>query len=148
MVDRIHCRLLIRLGLLACLWSQPAPASDNWPMFRGPDATGVSADEGLPDKWSATENIEWKVDVPGRGWSCPIVWGNRVFLTTVVNSGPTAEAKKGLYIKGEQRAPVDAVHLWKVLCLDIETGKTVWEKTVHEGKPVNPLHSKNTYASE
>jgi outer membrane protein assembly factor BamB len=65
-----------------------------------------------------------------------------------VNTGKTPAAKKGLYLKGEQREAPDADHLWKVLCLDLESGKIVWERTAHEGKPAMPLHIKNTYASE
>jgi outer membrane protein assembly factor BamB len=128
-----------------------APAeerSPNWPQFRGPDSTGVANNDTLPDHWSATENVEWKTEIPGRGWSSPIVWGDRVFLTTVVNTGKDPEAKKGLYLKGEQHEPPDSVHLWKVLCLDLATGRILWEHAAHEGKPSTPLHIKNTYASE
>ena len=128
--------------------SAPNESSGNWPQFRGPNSTGAAIGDKLPDRWSATENVEWRIDVPGMGWSSPIVWGDRIFLTTAVNSGATPEAKKGLYFKGEQTEPPDAVHQWKVLCLDLATGKTLWEKTAHEGKPTTTLHIKNTYASE
>ena len=61
-----------------------AHTEDNWPRFRGSKADGVAADNsGLPTKWTATDNVKWVADVPGWGWSCPIVWGGRVFLTTV-----------------------------------------------------------------
>ncbi len=140
--------LLVGLSLIPATQADDHGADGNWPTFRGPQATGVAAGENLPDQWSATENVEWKVEVPGRGWSSPIVSGNRIFLTTVVNTGQTADSKKGLYLKGEQREPVDAKHLWKVLCLDLASGKVLWEQTAHEGKPVTPLHTKNTYASE
>ena len=80
------------LALLICLTasdrSHAAASGDaNWPQFRGPDASGVSTNANLPDKWSATDNVAWKTDLPGRSWSSPIVWGDRVFLTAVVNSG-------------------------------------------------------------
>ncbi|MBI3861408.1 MAG: PQQ-binding-like beta-propeller repeat protein [Planctomycetia bacterium] len=127
---------------------RPALGQENWPKFRGPESTGVGAGDNLPDHWSATENVEWKTEIPGQGWSSPIVWGNRVFLTTVVNTGKTPEAKKGLYFKGEQREPPDSNHVWKVLCLDLASGKIVWDRTVHEGKPTTTLHIKNSYASE
>ncbi|MBS0265873.1 MAG: PQQ-binding-like beta-propeller repeat protein [Planctomycetes bacterium] len=123
-------------------------ATANWPQFRGPHSTGVGASDQLPDRWSATENVEWKTDLPGLGWSSPIVLGNRIFVTTVVNTGETPEAKKGLYFKGEQREPPQTVHLWKVMCLDLTTGKILWEQTAHEGRPSTTLHIKNTYASE
>jgi len=141
-----------RIGLLLVAFGvaslPPVVADDNWPMFRGPQATGVAAGEGLPVRWSATENVEWKSEIPGRGWSSPIVWGDRIFLTTAINTGNAPEAKKGLYLRGEQPEPPDTEHLWKVLCLDLESGKVLWDQTAHRGKPETPLHIKNTYATE
>lgn len=125
-----------------------AHADDNWPQFRGPQGTGVSDRDDLPDRWSATENVEWKAEVAGRGWSSPIVWGNRIFLTTAVSAGKTPEAKKGLYFKGEQHEPPESEHFWKVVCLDLASGKPFWERTAWQGKPATPLHIKNSYASE
>ena len=74
----------------------------DWPQFRGPGSRSVSENEGLPDRWSATENVAWKTEIPGRGWSSPVVWGDRVFLTTVVNLGTAEEPKKGLYFGGNR----------------------------------------------
>ncbi|MFN0052894.1 MAG: PQQ-binding-like beta-propeller repeat protein [Planctomycetales bacterium] len=121
---------------------------ENWPSFRGPAGTGVAENERLPDTWSATENVAWKIDLPGRGWSSPIVWENQVIVTTAVNPGDTPEAKKGLYFGGEQAQPPQAVHHWKVISLHRDNGSVLWEQTLHEGKPAWPLHIKNTYASE
>ena len=103
---------------------------------------------GLPDRWSATENVAWKSDLPGRGWSSPIVWGNRVVLTTVVNSGTSEEPKKGLYFGGNRPTPPESVHQWKVMCLDLKTGQIIWERQVHEGQPQSAIHLKNSFASE
>ncbi|NUM54304.1 MAG: PQQ-binding-like beta-propeller repeat protein [Candidatus Hydrogenedentes bacterium] len=125
-----------------------ANADANWPQFRGPEARGVAEGANLPDTWSTTENIAWKTDIPGRGWSSPVVWGNRIFFTTVVSQGEVEAAKKGLYFGGNRDNAPDMVHMWKVYCLDLESGKVVWEKQVHEGKPVTPRHIKNSYASE
>lgn len=125
-----------------------AMAQTNWPQFRGPDSRGIATSDNLPDRWSATENVAWKTDLPGRGWSSPIVWGDRVFLTTVINSGKTEEPKKGLYFGGDRPKPADAVHQWKVVCLDLKTGAVRWERLVHEGKPQTPIHIKSSYASE
>jgi hypothetical protein len=133
----------------AALMLAPALAQENWPQFRGADSMGLSAATGvLPDHWSTTENVAWKTDIPGRGWSSPIVWGNKILLTTCVNSGETEEATKGLYFGGERPKPPDAEHEWKVICLDLATGKTLWEQTAHKAKPVSPRHIKNSYASE
>ncbi len=120
----------------------------NWPQFRGLDSTGVSNNAGLPDQWSATENIEWQVDVAGRGWGSPIVWGDKIFLSTVVNTGDTEPLKKGLYFGGDRPDIPKTVHQWKVLCLDLASGQTRWERIVREGMPSAPIHLKNSYASE
>jgi outer membrane protein assembly factor BamB len=120
----------------------------DWPAFRGPAARGVALHDGLPDRWTADENVAWKTDLPGRGWSSPVVWGGKVFITTCESTGPLEEAKKGLYFGGDRTAPIDAVHRWKVLCLDLASGSIRWERTVHEGKPAQPIHIKGSYAAE
>ncbi len=124
------------------------PGESNWPQFRGADSTGVSLNQGLPDRWSSTENVEWKAELPGRGWSAPVVWGDNVFLTAVVNSGETEPLRKGLYFGGERPTPPESEHQWKVMCLELSSGKIRWEKTVHQGSPPSPIHLKNSYASE
>ncbi len=134
--------------------SSNARAESNWPGFRGPGARGIvatqteDASSKLPDRWSTTENVEWKLDIPGRGWSSPVVWDNKIFLTTVINSGEMEEAKKGLYFGGERTKPPETIHQWKVICLDLESGKLLWESLVHEGQPQSSMHIKNSFASE
>jgi outer membrane protein assembly factor BamB len=123
-----------------------APAA-NWPQFRGSDARGVADHPGLPDRWSTNENVAWKVEVPGRGWSSPIVWGDRVFVTTVVSEGEVEPAKKGLYFGGERKDIPKAEHTWLVLCFDLKSGRQLWRQEAHRGTPPNTLHLKNTYAS-
>src|SRR5436189_1461463 len=121
------------LATLTALAQQP-----QWPQFRGPKSLGVANTKDLPVKWSATENVAWKHDIPGRGWSSPIVWGDRIFLTTVINSEKSEEPKKGLYFGGDRPKPSGAVHQWKVFCLDLKTGEVLWERQVHEAKPETP----------
>ena len=145
---KLATTLIGAFSILVLVAAGLSQAESNWPQFRGPEARGVAEDGGLPDRWSATDNVEWKTDLPGRGWSSPIVWGNRVFLTTVVNLGESEEPKKGLYFGGNRLAPPDSIHQWKVLCLDLETGRIVWERQVHEGKPASSIHLKNSFASE
>ena len=116
----------------------PAYAQEHWPQFRGPEARGVARGPNLPDRWSATENIAWKTDVPGRGWSSPIVWGNRVFLTTAVNSGELETPKKGLYFGGNRPEPRRSAVDYKVICLDLTSGKMLWERSVHQGPAEQP----------
>jgi outer membrane protein assembly factor BamB len=120
----------------------------NWPQFRGGTAAGVSDENGLPETWDTTQNVAWKADIPGRGWSSPVVWGDRVFLTTVVNEGKSEDPKKGLYFGGERLTAPESVHRWAVYCLDAKTGKVRWERQAHKAVPATGLHIKNSYASE
>ncbi|MGC6467491.1 MAG: PQQ-binding-like beta-propeller repeat protein [Akkermansiaceae bacterium] len=126
----------------------PLSSQESWPSFRGADSRGVSENTNLPETWSATENVAWKTDIPGRGWSSPVVWDKKVFLTTVINEGDTEAPKKGLYFGGNRPGIPDTTHLWKVFCLDLDSGKILWEKEVHRGKPKSSIHLKNSYASE
>ena len=135
--------LLLLLTLLL-----PLTGQENWPAFRGADSRGIFENPGLPDTWSSTENVAWKTDISGRGWSSPIAWGNRVFLTTVVNLGDTESPKKGLYFGGNRPEAPETIHLWRVLCLDLDSGKILWDKEIHRGKPKSSIHLKNSYASE
>lgn len=136
--------LLTALGSLCA----HAAASDHWPQFRGPNGAGVSPNSQLPVQWSASENVAWKTDLPGRSWSSPVVWGERVFVTVVVNSGAAETPKKGLYFGGERPEPSKAEHQWQILCLDLATGKVQWSKTVHRGAPPTPIHLKSSYGAE
>lgn len=141
----LRAALVITSCLTIC---QSAPAADHWPQFRGPGARGSSDNDRLPDTWSATDNVAWVAPIPGHGWSSPIVWGDRVFLTTVVSSGTVEEARKGLYFGGDRAQTPQDEHVWLVRCIDLASGETVWEKEAHRGAPPTPLHIKNTYASE
>jgi len=141
-------RLIFLVALAtSMLFSITTQARENWPYFRGPSC-GVVKDEVLPVSWSTTENVKWKIDVVGRAWSSPVVWGDKIFLTTVASEGHVEEAKKGLYFGGNRNKPPSAIHHWIVYCYDWASGKTLWQKTVHTGKPAEPVHIKNTYASE
>jgi len=131
-----------------CLVGSATAADNNWPQFRGPDARGISDNANLPVTWSTTENVEWKTDLPGRGWSSPIVWEGRIFLTSVINQGTSEEPKKGLYFGGDRPDPPESVHQWMVYCLDLNSGDIVWQQQVHEGAPASSIHLKNSFASE
>ena len=146
-----------RMVLVMCLLAaglvfapaQPAAANDNWPHFRGPTLNAAVADDpDLPEQWSTTENVEWVTDIPGLGWSSPVVWGQRVFLTTVIAVGEFEQPKPGLYAPNGRPEPVPLEHEWRVYCLDLETGAVVWQRAVKSGLPAFPRHMKNTYASE
>src|SRR5436190_6802016 len=69
----------------------------DWPQFRGPGADGLADQFTLPATWSATSNVSWVTPIPGRGWSSPIVWGSRVYVTSAVNAGGFKEPATGIY---------------------------------------------------
>jgi outer membrane protein assembly factor BamB len=146
-------RALFAPAIAAALLGLAAPPGaapqEHWPSFRGPQARNVGPDDPrLPVTWSATENVAWSVEVPGLGWSSPIVWGDRIFVTSVRSEGGTEEPKKGLYFGGERMKPSTDVHHWTVSCFRMSDGGRCWEREVHVAAPDFPRHLKNTYASE
>lgn len=128
-----------------------AVAADNWPRFRGPNANGsIQDDPRLPTTWSQTENVLWSTDIKGLGWSGPVVWDNKVFLTGVYSDDDekNEQPKAGLYLgRGRDEIPA-GTHHWLVHCLDLNSGKILWTKEAHRGRPPVGRHPKNTYASE
>jgi outer membrane protein assembly factor BamB len=106
-------------GLLACA----AANADNWPRFRGPNGTGVSADKDVPVQWSATEGVLWKTPIPGHGNSSPIIWGDRVFI---------------------QSSAADGSERW-LFCLNAASGAVAWKQSA-AGTAAH-THQKNTLAS-
>jgi outer membrane protein assembly factor BamB len=132
--------------------ADPAPA-DRWPAWRGADGQGIADGAGIPLEWSATKNVLWKAALPGRGLSSPVVWGDRVFLTTAIEGEmvPGAQAMKHMY-EGEEFVHPDAMgadrhHTFKVLSLDARDGSLLWERTAWEGTPVDSRHKRASYAS-
>ena len=132
--------------LIVLLGAGLAVRAAQWPQFRGPGSMGVSESPLLPDTWSATKNVRWKTTIPGHGWSSPVVWGDRIFVTSVVPTGAVEEPKRGLYFGGERPAP-NVEHRWMVYAVDRTTGKIAWEREARRGLPMS-RHLKNTYASE
>ncbi len=131
--------LLIAAGLAS---------AQNWPSFRGPGASGIADGQHLPASWDVARsvNLFWKTAIPGLAHSSPIVWGDRVFVSTAVSGKPGVTFKRGLY--GEGTASDDlSVQQWKLLCLDLKTGKLLWERTAYQGVPKEKRHIKATYAN-
>jgi outer membrane protein assembly factor BamB len=160
---RLHRRPiagLIRVAwtiALASLAAVPITA-ENWPRFRGLQA-GLAADHpSLPVTWSRTQNVVWKLDVPGRSWSSPVVWDDHVFVTTVVNVRDPVQALKPVpdYRGRSWNGPLDETsiatttdtHRWMLYAVDFKTGRIRWERVLHEAVPSQPVHQKNTYFSE
>jgi outer membrane protein assembly factor BamB len=141
-----------RIVRMAAARPKPLPApvgvAGSWPSFRGPEATGTNGAHHLPDRWNGTrgDNILWRTTVPGLGHSSPVVWGQRVFVTSAVSSRGKATFKPGLYGDGDasdDRSP----QRWTLYAVDKKSGKILWERVAHEGPPVDTRHMKSTYAS-
>ena len=124
------------------------PSEGSWPSFRGPNASGVADGQKLPERWDVKtgENILWRTPIPGLAHSSPVVWGDRIFVTSAISSKPGATFKPGLYGDGDasdDRSP----HKFMVYAVDRATGKIAWERIAFEGPPRNKRHIKSTYAS-
>ena len=127
--------------------------AENWPGWRGPGGTGVSSESTFPVSWTDA-NIRWKTPIPGRGHSSPIVWGDRVFLTTAIEGDIVAgREKKPEHMLGKEvfvhpdMVSHDRRQTMKVLALDAKSGKTVWERTAYEGPVADGRHRKSSFAS-
>jgi outer membrane protein assembly factor BamB len=128
--------------------AEPSKANTNWPSFRGTQAAGISDKQNLPDKWDGKsgENILWHTKIPGLAHSSPVVWGQRIFVTSAVSSDPKATFRPGLYGDGDASAD-RSLHRWMLYAIDKRTGKILWERIAHAGVPREKRHIKSTYAS-
>jgi outer membrane protein assembly factor BamB len=178
---RYSSKVVTAVAVLATAWlvapilaqsaAQSAPTGAHWPRFRGPGSNPTSENPRLPVSWSKTENVEWVADVPGVGWSSPVVWGNRVFITSATSDKPmkppsvgvdfsneylaelrkqglsAAEANKKLYER-DREMPDEIVISLRLYCYDLESGKKLWEQQMYHGRPAGGRHSKNSFASE
>jgi len=166
---RTALALAVVVGLSAA--AGPPPADETWPGFRGHGMTGVAPGTRVPEQWSPTANVTWKVEIPGQGWSSPIVWGDTVFITSGISGRPFKQPTPGLYgndyiaeltaqgLSGEEisrkvrerdnEAPEEWDEIrYMVYALDARTGKIKWEREATRAKPFGGRHRKNTYASE
>jgi len=117
--------ILFCLCIFFALVTASAQVQDNWAQFRGPNGQGVSVATGLPVQWSAEENVAWKTDIPGEGWSSPIAWGDRIFLTTTEDDGKDCH----------------------VVAVDRKSGKILWNKLVFTQQSQQQKHPNNSYAT-
>jgi outer membrane protein assembly factor BamB/protein tyrosine phosphatase (PTP) superfamily phosphohydrolase (DUF442 family) len=125
-----------------------ANAKGSWPSFRGPNASGVAEGQNLPDEWNGKtgQNILWRTAIPGLAHSSPVVWGDRIFVTSAVSSDPKASFKPGLYGDGDASAD-RSKHRFMIYAVDKPTGKILWERVAYEGEPREKRHIKSTYAN-
>lgn len=138
-----------RVTALVLLLSVPLMAApgDNWPQFRGPAAAGV-VEADIPLNWNVDNgtNVVWKTPIPGLGLSSPVIWGDKVFVTTAIRESGEASLKVGLY-GNIQPVMEDESHSWRLVCLDKATGKLLWEKESNQGVPKVKRHTKASHAN-
>lgn len=126
----------------------PVDAPRPWPQFRGPRASGIGDGQGAPAAWNVAtgEGVRFKTPIPGLGLSSPIVWGDRIFLTTAVSGKGDATFRTGLY--GDPTSVDDhSEHSFRLYALDAVTGRVVWEREVHRGAPQVERHLKSSLAN-
>jgi outer membrane protein assembly factor BamB len=151
--------------------SSTTSGPSEWPQFRGPAGSGIADESSLPEKWSESQNVAWSHEVPGRGWSSPIVWRDRVFVTSAISPGAFKAPSTGIFGNDyvaelmKQGLPAEEVNKrvisrdieltdetgdirYMVYALDAKSGKVLWEREAHRGQPFGGRHRKNTYASE
>jgi len=135
------------------LGADPATTSPHWAQWRGPDGLGIAKDAAVPLEWSATKNVVWSAEIPGRGHSSPVVWGDRIFLTTAIEGDvvPGAKPVKHLMEGQDFQHPdgvgADRKHTLEVLALDAKTGKILWQKAAWQGTPYDTRHKRGSFAS-
>jgi outer membrane protein assembly factor BamB len=128
-------------------------ANDDWPGWRGPTANGISTLKNLPASWSADRNVAWKTPVEGRGHCSPVVWGDRIFLTTdlegeaVEGAVPPKHRIRGEAFRHPDSTGMNHKHILKVMSYDAKSGKQLWERTAYAGLVADEVHKFNNYAA-
>ena len=137
------CLLFLAMGLYA----------QNWPSFRGPGATGLADGLNPPVSWDAEQsvNVLWDTAIPGLSHSSPIIWEDRVFVTTAISSDANPEFRRAFALEGIAAGESSndmTKQSWRIYCLDKKSGRILWEKTAHEGIPHVKRHPKNSHNSQ
>lgn len=142
--------ILLYLLAIACL--SPILAQTDymkqWPQFRGPFASGIVESDQLPEQWNihTGENIRWKLLIPGLGHSCPVIWDDKLFVTTAISGSGSDSLKVGLY--GDIDMVGDrSVHEFWVYCIHKESGEVLWQQLAHRGIPKTERHTKSSHAN-
>ena len=140
--------LTFALCLLPSALSQEALPENSWPQFRGYRAQGYLDSANIPIKWDVKkgENVLWKTAIPGLGHSCPVIWEDKLFVSTAISASGKDGLKIGLYGDIDED-PDHSVHQFKVYCLNKKTGEILWEQTAYEGVPITNRHTKSSHAN-
>ena len=129
----------------------PVAGAREWPSFRGPRGSGVLDGAHSPTVWDVEKgiNVQWKTPIPGLAHSSPVVWGDRVFITTAVSlsEAPVTYQYSGFVGGGSADTRDDAPHSWRVYALDKQTGRILWERVAHEGVPRTRRHVQESQAN-
>jgi len=125
-----------------------ASCSSNWPQFRGPESNQLPDEKNLPTEWGEDKNVVWKNKLDGRGWSCPITWGNKLYFTEAVLLEVPSDTSSEVNNRRPNPNPPNGIYSFEVKCLDIETGEVLWKNVAFKGNPGFKIHRENTYASE
>jgi outer membrane protein assembly factor BamB len=136
------------LPFVICVLATAAVSAQHWPSFRGANAAGIADGRPTATMWNVStgENVVWKTPVPGIAVSSPIVWGDRVFISTAVSGDPNQSIRTGLY--GDVEPVSDqSKHTWRLIALDKKNGKVLWDRVAHEGIPRTKRHPKSSQAS-
>src|SRR5262245_7095554 len=140
--------------MIACLLSVAADADrsgaearDDWPQWRGPVGTGVAPHARPPVEWSETKNVRWKAALPGKGHSTPIVWGDRVFVTTAIPYGEAMTPRFPNRPGAHDNLTLTRHHEFAVLAVSRRDGKVLWQQTVHKDVPHEAGHISASVAS-
>jgi outer membrane protein assembly factor BamB len=122
--------------------------SEQWPGYRGYKASGVLDNADLPVKWDVkkNKNIKWKTDIEGLGMSNPVIWDDKMFITTAISEADNSGLKAGIYGNVES-VDDESVHEWQVICLNKNTGELIWKQTACKGVPKQKRHSKSSHAN-
>ena len=140
---------LVFLVSLCLADGNSADIKKNWPQWRGPCGNGVVPDGTFPLEWSETKNLKWKIAIPGKGHSTPIIWEDRIYLTTAVESDK--EAKPEGQAQPQQRGMPSVrstkIHRFVVMALNRSDGSVLWETTINEEVPQEGTHEFGSWAS-
>jgi len=140
--------IFLLFSLVSCTGNMGIQDERQWSSYRGYYASGIMDNTSLPDNWDVEKgtNIKWKTDIPGLALSCPVIWGNKLFITSAISESDNKVLRAGAYVNSN---PVDdeSVHEWKVYCINRETGKILWERISNTGVPQVKRHPKSTHAN-
>ena len=169
MKSKINLTFIISIAVLILLVASCTTEKANWPQFLGPESNMIAKGENLPEVWNDSLNVKWTHPLTGAGWSSPIVYGDKIFITSAVLKQKAPEVEQPQQTQpvqqaqtnnktGQQAPPppppaedssyMKEVWSWELTCIDLNTGAELWKQVAHTGNPKIKKHAGSTYASE